>query len=62
MGNQVKPVRFLLAGTGYGWLHSVGHVLSPSDPRRNFGRRPGYGILPLHLRLHLSEGIWVHGT
>ena len=48
MGNQVKPARFLLAGTGYGWLHCVGHVLSPSDPHRNFGRRPGYRILQLH--------------
>ena len=48
MGNQVKPARFPLAGTGYGGLHCVGHVLSPSDPHRNFGRRPGYGILQLH--------------
>ena len=29
MGNQVKPVRFLLAGIGYGWLHCIGHVLFP---------------------------------
>ena len=36
MGNQVKPVRFLLAGIGYGQLHCVGHALSPSDPCRNF--------------------------
>ena len=48
MGNQVKPVRFLLADIGYGWLHCAGHALSPIDPRRNFGRRPGYGILQLH--------------
>ena len=48
MGNKVKPVRFLLAAIGYGQLHCIGHVLSPSDPCRNFGRRPGYGILQLY--------------
>ena len=37
MGNQVKPVRCLLAGVGHGWLHCIGHVLSPSDPCRTSG-------------------------
>ena len=37
MGNQVKPVRFLLAGIGYGLLHCVGHALSPNDPCRTSG-------------------------
>ena len=34
MGNQVKPVRCLLAGIGHGWLHCIGHVLSPNAPCR----------------------------
>ena len=37
MGNQVKPVRFLLAGTGYGWLHCVGHALLPIDTHGTLG-------------------------
>ena len=37
MGNQVKPVRFLLAGIGYGQLHCVGHVLSPSATQAQAG-------------------------
>ena len=37
MGNQVKPVRFPLAGTGHSWLYCIGHALSPSDPCRTLG-------------------------
>ena len=37
MGNQVKPVRCLLAGIGHGWLHCIGHVLSPNAPCRTLG-------------------------
>ena len=37
MGNQVKPVRCLLAGIGYSWLHCVGHALSPNAPCRTLG-------------------------
>ena len=37
MGNQVKPVRCLLAGVGHGGLHCVGHALLPSDPCRTSG-------------------------
>ena len=37
MGNQVKPVRYLLASIGHGWLHRIGHVLSPNAPCRTLG-------------------------
>ena len=37
MGNQVKPVRCLLASIGHGWLHRVGHVLLPNAPCRTWG-------------------------
>ena len=37
MGNQVKPVRCLLAGIGHGWLHCIGHALSPNAPCRTSG-------------------------
>ena len=37
MGNQVKPVRCLLASIGHGCLHCVGHALSPNAPCRTLG-------------------------
>ena len=37
MGNQVKPVRYQLAGVGHGLLHCIGHVLSPNAPCRTSG-------------------------
>ena len=37
MGNQVKPVRCLLAGIGHGWLHCVGHALLPNAPCKTLG-------------------------
>ena len=37
MGNQVKPVRCLLASIGHGSPHCIGHVLSPNVPCRTLG-------------------------
>ena len=37
MGNQVKPVRCLLAGIGHSWLHCIGHALLPNAPCRTLG-------------------------
>ena len=37
MGNQVKPVRHLLASIGHGCLHHIGHALSPNAPCRTLG-------------------------
>ena len=62
MGNQVKPVRFLLAVTGYGRLHHVGHVLSPVVLIGTSGEGLDTGSYNYIKGLHLSEGIQVHGT
>ena len=37
MGNQVKPVRCLLASIGHGSLHCIGHALLPNAPCRTLG-------------------------
>ena len=61
MGNQVKPVRHLLASIGHGWLHCVGHVLSPHALCRTLGDaricNPEF-----ILKVALEWGIQVHGT
>ena len=61
MGNQVKPVRHLLASIRHGWLHCVGYALLPHAPCRTLGDaricNPEF-----ILKVALEWGIWVHGT
>ena len=61
MGNQVKPVRHLLASIGHGWLCCIGHALSPNAPCRTLGdaRIQNPEII---LKVALEWRIQVHGT
>ena len=61
MGNQVKPVRHLLASIGHGWLHCIGHALSPNAPCRTLGDARIWNP-KIMLKVALEWGIWVHGT
>ena len=61
MGNQVMPVRCLLASIGHGWLHCIGHALSPNAPCRTLGDARIWNP-EFMLKVALEWGIQVHGT